>query len=282
MCNYIDILSLAASVMGLIIALITLYFAWRIPYQIMINQQLTQLHSEYRTVEMGDAIFSIMDFFVNDCKNEKTGKPDVELIKERYKVRYEKEIKEKTELYRECLYKKGEDTTKCQQQNKLEMGDAIFFIMDFFVNDCKNEKTGKPDVKLIKEKTELYRECLYKKCEDTTKCQQQNKLEYDPAKTLHFKRRLVDYFFWLLGDLLFNPYYPVKLPRKQVRNFFSKNERYLLHIIHHMNAASKEFHLNAKPIEECKCGCPSDNTSPMDIYREKLIKEAEQWGKESP
>ena len=225
MCNYIDILSLAASVMGLIIALITLYFAWRIPYQIMINQQLTQLHSEYRTVEMGDAIFSIMDFFVNDCKNEKTGKPDVELIKERYKVRYEKEIKEKTELYRECLYKKGEDTTKCQQQNKLE---------------------------------------------------------YDPAKTLHFKRRLVDYFFWLLGDLLFNPYYPVKLPRKQVRNFFSKNEWYLLHIIHHMNAASKEFHLNAKPIEECKCGCPSDNTSPMDIYREKLIKEAEQWGKESP
>jgi hypothetical protein len=56
----------------------TLYVAWRIPHQIMINQRYAELLQEWRSVEMGDAIHSIWDFFVNDCDSR------VENIEEQY------------------------------------------------------------------------------------------------------------------------------------------------------------------------------------------------------
>jgi hypothetical protein len=194
--NPIDMLSLAASILGLIIALVTLYVAWRIPHQIMISQRYTELLSEYRTTEMGDAIYSILDFFVNEC-----GK-DANKITEKYKALFKNEIE-------------------------------------------KNRAS----------------------------------LEYEPSKTLHFKRRLVDHFFWLLGDIMFNRNYPIKIPREQIRRYFTANERHLLLILERMNRAarSKECWLDASAIENDKCECSSDSSSPMTEYRKKLLEESKQW-----
>jgi hypothetical protein len=170
----------------------------------MISQRYTELITEYRSVEMGDAIFSIFDFFVNDCdKNEK-------IIETKYLERYKREIKRPPRRYKRNKYR----------------------------NDC-----------------------------------------YDPHKTLHFKRRLVDYYFWLLADLRFNPDYRIKLPKKQLRKDFGENERFLLNIVQRMNIAAKsdEIWLDASSIDKTDPDFPRDDKSPMARYRKKLYKEAKQW-----
>jgi hypothetical protein len=134
----INLLSIIVSILALIVALITLYFMWRIPHQIMINQQYAELLTQYRSTEMGDAIFSILDFFVNDCVNEK-GKPDVNLIEERYIARYGNEIKNKLALYKEkaAIYKlRDEDKYHCDSYDphntlhfKRRLVDHLFWLM---------------------------------------------------------------------------------------------------------------------------------------------------------
>lgn len=190
MSNYLSVLSLAVTVLALVITLLTLYVAWRIPHQIMISQRYAELLTEYRSIEMGEAIFSIIKFFVHDCANK------MDVIEKNYVEHYNKEI-------------------------------------------CKKH----------------------------------------PKRSLHFKRRLVDHFFWLLGDLMYNPDYPLHLPHKQVRRDFSKNEHYLLHILHHMNkaASSKECRLDPSLIDKCSCGCHPSGNSPMDKYRNKLYEESSHW-----
>jgi hypothetical protein len=195
MSDYLSLLSITVSILAVITALIALYFTWRIPHQIMLNQRYADLLNEYRSIEMGDAIFSIFDFFVTECHS------DVNLIEDEYEKRYRKEVKE------------------------VLRGDR-----------------------------------------------------YDPHKTLHFKRRLVDHFFWLLADLRYNPHYPIKFSARRIRQYFSENERRLLHIVYRMNRASKGIELNARRIDQYDFPSPdkSDN-SPMEKYRRKLYEEAKKW-----
>lgn len=213
--NTIALLSLVTSLFAVITALMTLYVTWRIPHKIMIEQRYAELLTEYRSTEMGDAIFSIFDFIDKDCNKQS----DPDIIKERYIKRFEKEIKEK-------LHNEKDNTKKDNsEKNILEL--------------CK----------------------------------------YDPKDTLHFKRRLVDHLFWLVADLRFNPDYPIKISKERLRQYFSKNERYLLHILYHLNKASesKECQIDASLIDNCKCGCPQGGNSPMAQYRRKLYEESKSW-----
>jgi hypothetical protein len=196
--------SLVVSVLSLVTALITLYVAWRIPHQIMINQRYAELLTEYRSIEMGDAVLSIFDFFVNDCGKQ----TDQKVIDAKYVMRYNNEIKVPKKQYRKNKYKW---------------------------------------------------EC------------------YDPHKTLHFKRRLVDHFFWLLADLRFNPKYPIKIPKQRLRKDFSRNEWRLLNIIQRMNTASEETRIDASSIDKADMIFSNKENSPMARYREKLFKEAKRW-----
>ena len=80
--DYISLLSFTVSILTLIATLLTLYFAWRIPHQIMVDQRYSDFLNEYRSFEMGNAIHSIFDFFADDC-----GSKDY-LIEEKYVKRY--------------------------------------------------------------------------------------------------------------------------------------------------------------------------------------------------
>lgn len=244
-----NLFSITLSILAIIIALITIYVTWRIPHLIMINQRYAELLTEYRSIEMGDAIFSIIDFFVHDCvkasedcKNCQDSKGCMD--------------------YNDCKY------YRCTDHNKID--DGLQNLIK-----CKYRKRYEKE---IKEKLSRYRNKEYQKCNGENHT---DKDEYDPKNTLHFKRRLVDQFFWLLADLMYNPSYPVHLPTEQVRRDFSKNERYLLHILYHMNKASRldPCWLDPSPIDKCRCGCSYSHNSPMDKYREKLYKESNHWYK---
>ena len=72
---------------GAIISLATLIAALWIPKRIMLNQRFATLVEQYRTTEMGFAIYSLFHFFEYDCGG------DPERIYEEYKKRLESEIK---------------------------------------------------------------------------------------------------------------------------------------------------------------------------------------------
>ena len=206
-----EVISIGIAFLSFVVAIAAFYVAWQIPHRVMIDQRYSDLLSEYRTKEMGEAIFSIMDFYTATCKGDKKS----------------------------------------------------------IIDGCNN---------------------FFKQNDDTAP--KDAKPAEDKAKTLHFNRRLVDYFFWLLGDLMFNPHYPVRLPKSLVRQHFSSNERYLLHILQHMNEALKDeesayhkmFWRDVKSIDACTCDfhtgkiqTSKERKSPMDEYRQKLYAESKNW-----
>jgi hypothetical protein len=82
-----EIISLVISAAALVVALVTLYFAIRIPRKIMVDQRYSDLLQEYRSSEMGGAILSVCHFYVTDC-----GK-DVKAIGDKYNEIYEEQIR---------------------------------------------------------------------------------------------------------------------------------------------------------------------------------------------
>ena len=81
-------MSLAISLLSLIFSIAAIVVAYYIPKRIMVNQIYADLLAEYRTVEMGAAIFSIFKFYVKDCGN------DVANIHQKYREKYDKQIEE--------------------------------------------------------------------------------------------------------------------------------------------------------------------------------------------
>lgn len=69
-----------------ILPFFTLYFAIRIPIKLSWEQQYSSLLDEYRSFDFAIALQGVIQFFVNECGN------DVDLIKEKYKERFKKEI----------------------------------------------------------------------------------------------------------------------------------------------------------------------------------------------
>ena len=149
-----DILSLIIALLSLVVTCIALCAAWFIPRRIMINQQYSELVAAYRTTEMGNAIYSIIDFYVKvcDCRSN--------VIEELYKNQFDKDFEQ-------------------------------FHIEPFHIDKLQNKS-------------------------------------FEYKNTLHFKRRLVDQFFWLVGELVFGKTRLIRLPKRELRNWFTKNESDLL------------------------------------------------------
>ena len=69
-----------------ILPFVTLYFAIRIPIKLSWEQQYSSLLDEYRSFDYAIALQGVIQFFVKECGN------DVDLIKEKYKERFFKEV----------------------------------------------------------------------------------------------------------------------------------------------------------------------------------------------
>jgi hypothetical protein len=160
----------------------------------MVNQRYADLLKEYRSVEMGNAIRSVFDFYVNRCES------NLGAIEKCYINQY---------------------------------------IADFSLKDCKKD--------------------------------------FNPAQTLHFQRRLIDHFFWLLADLRYSPSSVIKLPRNQLQRDFSQNEHNLLHIIYYMNMAAKKCEIKVDDLPKNLPENLSDESSPMEKYRINLYAESKHW-----
>jgi hypothetical protein len=78
-CTPLDMVSAVFSIIAILLA-------WFIPHRIMINQLYAELVHEYRSTEIGTAIWAILHFFVHDCQN------DVSNIHSKYIDKYEKQI----------------------------------------------------------------------------------------------------------------------------------------------------------------------------------------------
>ncbi|MDR2143976.1 MAG: hypothetical protein LBP29_06375 [Treponema sp.] len=83
LCTYSDLIQ----ALSLVISLAAICFAIIIPRQILMNQLYSDLVREYRSAEMGAAIFLIFHFYVTVCKN------NVSFIADEYKKKYEEQIK---------------------------------------------------------------------------------------------------------------------------------------------------------------------------------------------
>ncbi|MDR3284049.1 MAG: hypothetical protein LBS97_02595 [Treponema sp.] len=77
------------TILGFFVAIIAVIAAFFIPRKIMVDQIYADLVSEYRSPEMGGAILSIIDFFVEDCGRS------LERIPKEYETRYNMEIRDK-------------------------------------------------------------------------------------------------------------------------------------------------------------------------------------------
>ena len=88
--SFIDVLQKIIKCYGdlfaFIISFSTLIATIYIPRKIRIDQQFASLTEQYRSTEMGFAIFSIFNFYEKDCQN------NPENIKKKYKERFNREI----------------------------------------------------------------------------------------------------------------------------------------------------------------------------------------------
>jgi hypothetical protein len=100
--------------------------------------------------------------------------------------------------------------------------------------------------------------------------------QFDPKNKLHFKRRLVDQYFWLVGDLVFGKSRIIRLPKRKLREWFTKEESKLLYIILQMNKAASEIELKVKNLPGYQPDEP-DQEKMMDDIRYKLYEESRKW-----
>lgn len=80
-----------------ILSLVACGLAWIIPQRIMWEQTYVALVAEYRSCEFGAAVQGIIEFFVNDCKNN----PDK--VREMYQKRFKKDFGTNQTSLDECL-----------------------------------------------------------------------------------------------------------------------------------------------------------------------------------
>ncbi|AEF82859.1 hypothetical protein [Leadbettera azotonutricia] len=192
--NIFEILALIVSIAALIIACC-------IPHRVMVNQIYADLLSQYRSTEMGAAIFSVFQFYVNECKRNPA------LIAEKYKKRYKEEIKD-----------------------KLPKSDAE--------ENCGNE----------------YQEINFQ-------------------NTLHFKRRLIEQWYFHLATLRYD-YKFMNLRARKLKEDFTYVESRLLLIIYYMGLAAKGLFEDSGDIDP-PIDCGDTNGIEQKIY--KLYEESVNW-----
>jgi hypothetical protein len=185
-CSQVDPIAVAT----LIVALIGVIVAYRIPRKIMVNQVYSLFLDAYRSPEMGGAILSLMHFFTYDCHN------NIGQIEAAYISRYKVEIK-----------------------THLDNHESIDF-----------------------------------------------------SRTLHFRRRLVAYWYWQLAKLRYD-YGIAGLSKKQLQKDFTENETHLLSLIYHMGPAAKKCFEDISRIS-----APDDEREGvMDTQLYRLYEESEAW-----
>jgi hypothetical protein len=81
-----DVIQILLSAITVVLSFIAVGLAWYIPRRIMMNQLYSDMIKEYRSTEMGGAIFSIFRFYVTDCEN------NIRAIASEYKKKYEEQI----------------------------------------------------------------------------------------------------------------------------------------------------------------------------------------------
>jgi hypothetical protein len=96
--NHNEVIQILLSVITVILSIIAIRAARYIPHRIMVNQRYSDMMKEYRSTEMGTAIFSIFHFYVQDCKNNS------DAIAGKYKEKYDGQIKEPLEKGKEINY----------------------------------------------------------------------------------------------------------------------------------------------------------------------------------
>jgi hypothetical protein len=75
------------TLISVVVSSATLLVAIYIPRKIMVDQQFSSLIAQYRSTEMGFAIYCLFDFYKEDCRC------NPERIGDEYKKRFDKEIK---------------------------------------------------------------------------------------------------------------------------------------------------------------------------------------------
>jgi hypothetical protein len=172
--------------------------------------------------------------------------------------------------------------------NSYEMGEAIRAIFDFYEYCCGND----PDAIAERYKNRYYTDFPEQAEKDASKCpllaegsQQKNCLDcqrygnkHKPEykDTLHAKRRLIDQYFWFIGNLVFGEDYRVHLPESMLRHWFTKNERRLLAVILEMDRAEEKI-WEEKPKEEIPEKDYSANKGLMWPIRKRLFAESKHW-----
>jgi len=137
-----------------------------------------------------------------------------------------------------------------EQYRSPEIGYAIHSIFHFFVIDCEQN----PD-NIKKKYVERFNEEIGFPMKD----------KIDPAKTLHFQRRLISYFYWDLAKLIFESRFPC-LKKKQYSQMVEKNELNLINLILHMSEANIECFVKYKNIPELQ-----DNEVSMNKLLKRLL-----------
>jgi hypothetical protein len=156
-----------------------------------------------------------------------------------------------------------------------EMGFAIRAIFNF-QKKCKETHKDKYSVCLLKQAYKQCRECCPKNfCkeykEDCAKGENAANHSVDCyKKTLTYQRRLIDQYFWQVGDLTFGKNYPcfARLKPEFLRNWFTKRERELLEIILALDKAEDE--------KQTTSGDTTVSDRMWEI-RNKLQKESQYW-----
>ena len=143
----------------LIVAVMALFAAIKIPRKIMLNQQFASLTEQYRSTEMGFAIYSLFRFFEKDCQS----KPDK--IREKYIKRFKKEIEKPL-----AMGKKIDPSKTLQFQRRL----VAYFYWDlsrlYFESRCPSlkkkqlaqmiEANERKLISLVLQMSEANKECL--------------------------------------------------------------------------------------------------------------------------
>jgi len=116
--------SLVVSILTLLATLMTIYFAWRIPHKVMVNQSYSDLVVKYKSYEMGEAIRAIFDFYKYCCG----GKFDN--IAECYKRRYYTDFPERAKNYAPEYPHLAEDP---------EQKNCLCYTYEIYKNESKPE-----------------------------------------------------------------------------------------------------------------------------------------------
>ncbi|MDR2052622.1 MAG: hypothetical protein LBP80_04330 [Treponema sp.] len=145
-----------------------------------------------------------------------------------------------------------------QEYRSPEMGEAIFSIFRFYVEDCENciaNIAGKYEEK-YKEEIEI---------------PLKNKQTVDYAKTLHFQRRLLAHFFWNIAELRYERRFP-GLSTRELRRWHTPQDTKLIAILLHMVEPAKAVFAKAGEVPE-----PPEDDTPMNRLIGRLYEEAKEW-----